>query len=314
MKVKKFLTSNVCRVTADCPLNAICEPRSGWDGQCVCRDGYFMKPSGKTRHCIQIADYGELCYMDQQCEFRLGLYAECRNGQCACKSNAHYIVNENACFKSSKIGDYCRLTSNCAVDLTTCVKGECRCPLNYHSNWEKNRCLKNVELNETCYNHEECVAENSICYQTCKCRTSHVMSQDGKQCLPLANSLYQKCQEDSQCSQVAYTYCGSNQTCICLSDHHDINSVRISDDSYNDDRQLNVQLSLNFFQRCHVTVRLNEVCEDDLNCVIAHSSCINRRCQCDDGFSEFRGKFCSNADRVQISLFIALVLSFTRLL
>lgn len=94
-------TSNVCHVTTDCPMNAICEPRSGWDGQCVCRDGYFMKPSGKSRSCIEIADYGELCYLDQQCAFRLGLHAECRNGQCGCKEGSHYVVNENACFTSS---------------------------------------------------------------------------------------------------------------------------------------------------------------------------------------------------------------------
>lgn len=95
-------TSNVCHVSTDCPMNAYCEPRSGWDGQCVCRDGYYMQASGKTRACIEIADYGELCYLDQQCAFRLGLHAECRNGQCSCKDGSHYIVSENACYKSSR--------------------------------------------------------------------------------------------------------------------------------------------------------------------------------------------------------------------
>lgn len=94
-------TSNVCRSSADCPVNASCEPRSGLDGQCVCRSGYFMKASGKTRACIQIADYGELCYLNQQCEFRLGTFSECKNSQCSCKDGSHYIVSENACVKSS---------------------------------------------------------------------------------------------------------------------------------------------------------------------------------------------------------------------
>jgi hypothetical protein len=95
-------TSNVCRLTADCPLNSFCEPRSGgWDGQCVCQDGYFMRSSGKIRECIPIADYGELCYMNKQCEYRLGLESECKNGQCSCKDGTHYNVNENACFNSS---------------------------------------------------------------------------------------------------------------------------------------------------------------------------------------------------------------------
>lgn len=174
--------------------------------------------------------------------------------------------------------------------------------------------MKNVELNESCTHHSECIANNSICYGTCRCRTSHVISQDGKRCLPLATSLYQKCREDSQCAQVHHTYCGSNNTCICHSDHHDINSVRIGEESYTDDRFLNVEISLNFFQRCHVSVRLDGTCEDDLNCVIAHSSCQNRRCKCDEGFHAFRGKFCSAAPKVQISFLVLLVLSFVRLL
>lgn len=189
------------------------------------------------------------------------------------------------------------------------MKGECRCPHDHHTNWERNRCLRNAELNDTCTHHDECVVENSICYRTCKCRTSHVTSQDGKRCLPIATTLYQKCYEDLQCSQVPYTYCGNNNTCICLPDHHDINSVSIADDSFKDERNLNVQLSLNFFQRCHVSVRLEGTCEDDLNCVIAHTSCIDRRCKCDEGFHEYRGKFCSKANKVQIRFVVLLALS-----
>lgn len=219
-----------------------------------------------------------------------------------------------SCFYSClEIGDYCRLTSNC-VEHTACIRGECRCPFGYHSNWERDRCLRNVELNEECTAHEECIAENSICYRSCKCRTSHIISQDGKRCLPYATSLYQKCQEDSQCAQVKNSCCGANQTCVCAPGNHDLNSVRITEDSFKDDGFLNIQLSLNFFQRCYVSVRLDGPCEDDFNCVIAHSSCVNRKCKCDEGFDEFQGKFCSNAERVQISVLVVLVLSFTRLL
>ena len=173
----------------------------------------------------------------------------------------------------------------------------------------------NVELNETCTRHEECVAENSICYRTCKCRSSHVVSDDGKRCLPLASTLYQTCQENSQCREVQDSYCGSNKTCICLPDRHDIHSVRIGEHSYIDDRFLNVEISLNFLQRCHVTVRLGGTCEDNENCIIANSSCRSRRCECDEGFRETRGKFCSKAETVQINfLVLLLVLSFMRLL
>lgn len=100
-------TSNVCHSTAECPPNAICEPRGGgisyMEGQCVCRNGYFMKASGKSRKCIEIADFGELCYMNEQCQFRLGHESHCddRTRQCACRTGAHYVLTENACFNSS---------------------------------------------------------------------------------------------------------------------------------------------------------------------------------------------------------------------
>lgn len=213
-----------------------------------------------------------------------------------------------------EVGDYCRLTTNCAVELTTCVRGECRCPFGTHPNPERNRCLKDVELNEPCSNHDECISANSICYRQCKCRTSHITSQDGKRCLPYATVLHQTCEEDTQCAQIPNSCCGGNHTCVCNNGHHDINSVRVTEDSFKDSRYHNVHLSLNFFQRCLVSARLNDPCDDDDNCVAAHSSCVDNKCECDEGFHEFRGKFCSSAVRVQISVLVAFVLGFLRLL
>ncbi|CAH1727764.1 unnamed protein product [Chironomus riparius] len=291
----KRRTSNVCRDTSECPTNAICEPRSGgvydyMEGQCVCRNGYFMKASGKSRECIEIADYGELCYMNEQCEFRLGKESFCNNGQCSCKSNSHYVITENACFNSSKIGEYCRLTSNCVVDKTTCQQGQCRCFRKHHPNLNKSKCLRDINLNEQCFTDDECVVENSHCMSgTCQCKSSHVRSEENDQlCLPLATSIYQSCQQDMQCSSIPNAVCEStNGTCVCQKDHHDINA------------------------RCWSSVRLNGICESDENCVIAHSSCINKRCVCDEGFHETRDKFCSNAQKVQISFLVVALVVFT---
>lgn len=81
------------------------------EGQCVCRQGYFMKASNDqktsndqkkaSRKCIQIADFGELCYLNEQCTFRLGHESHCHNSQCSCRSGTHYVVEENGCFNSS---------------------------------------------------------------------------------------------------------------------------------------------------------------------------------------------------------------------
>lgn len=212
------------------------------------------------------------------------------------------------------IGDYCRLTSNCAVERTKCQNGQCRCFFRYHPNDSKSKCLKDVNLDERCYMHDECVVEHSYCTSgTCKCKPNFVPSQDNQMCLPLATSLYQSCQIDPQCSSIPNSMCDSrNGTCVCQKDHHDINAVRIiKDSSTTDDQLVTFEISFNFFQRCWSSVRLNGICEADENCVIGHSSCINKRCTCDEGFHETHDKFCSNAEKVQISFLVVALVVFT---
>jgi hypothetical protein len=240
--------------------------------------------------------------------------------------NASYLVN-NQSYKflslslsplmPIEIGDYCRLTSNCVVDKTTCQHGQCRCFFGYHANMDKTRCLKNINLGEKCYADEECVVENASCQDyECRCRASHVPSQEAPECLPIATSLYQTCQLDSQCSTIPNAYCSDNSTCVCSRDHHDINAVRIIKNSTPEDQLVTFEISFNFFQRCFLSVRLNGICESDENCVVADSSCANKRCTCDEGFSETRDKFCSHATSVQISsisMIIVLVIASMRL-
>jgi hypothetical protein len=218
----------------------------------------------------------------------------------------------------SDIGDYCRLTSNCATSKTTCQHGQCKCFWGYHPSFDKMRCIKSVNLNNPCYSDEECVVENSQCTnRVCRCKSSHVPSDDN-QCLPLATSLYQPCQHDSQCTSIPHSYCADNSTCVCLNDYHDINSVRIiNNSSTSDDEFVTFEISFNFFQRCWSSVRLNGICESDENCVITHSSCRNKRCKCDEGFEEesHRGSnFCSIAERVQISFIVVVLVLLSSLM
>jgi EB module len=194
------------------------------------------------------------------------------------------------------------------VEKTTCQHSQCRCFFGYHSNSEKKKCLKDVNLNEACYSNDECVAEYSQCQGTCKCKPSHVQSKlDGITCLPLATSLYQTCQQNSQCSSIPNSHCGSNSTCICMNEYHDINKVRIvKNSSAINDQSITVQIQFNFFQRCWPTVRLNEICESDENCIVENSSCKNNRCTCDDEYYEL-GRICSKADKVQKNFLIVLI-------
>lgn len=219
-----------------------------------------------------------------------------------------------------EIGDYCRLTSNCAVEKTKCQQGQCRCFFGYHPSYDKSRCLKSVNLNESCYSTEECVVENSHCLnRVCSCSPGFAFSEDGLSCLPLAVSLSQPCNQNSQCSGIPFSYCNENGTCACIKNYHDINSVKIVDNAENDGEMVTFEITFNFFQRCWSSVNLNGICESDENCVTDHSSCKNKHCVCDEGFLEasHRGsKFCSNAEKVQISFLVVVVfiISLTRLL
>lgn len=147
--------------------------------------------------------------------------------------------------------------------------------------------------------------------KVCQCKAGHVASDDGLSCLPLVSSLYQPCTQDSQCTSILYSKCADNNTCLCMKNYHDVNSVRIINNSSSSNDVVSFEISFNFFQRCWSSVSLNGICESDENCIIAHTSCINKRCTCDDGFKEEnnRGsKYCSNAKRVQISFLVLLII------
>lgn len=50
-------------------------------------------------------------------------------------------------------------------------------------------CLKNVKLGGNCSLDEECIVEDSKCHSVCRCKTSHIISSDGKECLPSEDPL-----------------------------------------------------------------------------------------------------------------------------
>lgn len=100
------------------------------------------------------------------------------------------------------------------------------CPYETHPSQDNTACLKNVQLGEKCLDDEECVAGDAKCHDVCRCRTSHIISTDRKECLPMAGKLYEFCDEDIQCtSNIPYSYCNLNGTCTCRENYHDVNYV-----------------------------------------------------------------------------------------
>ncbi|XP_055586047.1 prion-like-(Q/N-rich) domain-bearing protein 25 isoform X2 [Uranotaenia lowii] len=278
-------TTSVCRVESECPNNAYCEyysPSNGY-GICICRQGYFVLTQNSTRECIRFATaIGDYCQLDDQCQYLLSTDSECRDNSCQCREGTHYVERERRCYKTSYLGQYCRLTNNCIGDDTYCRDGICVCAVGKHPNMGRNLCLPDVYLGEKCFRDEECINDYSRCNDVCRCRVSHLLNRDQNQCLPIARRLYDLCEEDLQCLyNIPYSRCQISTTangesignCTCANGYHEVDY-------------------------CHTTVYLNGICEVNENCALSPDTvCINGRCRCADHMINVDGQ-CSGVDRL----------------
>ncbi|KAL9694472.1 hypothetical protein quinque_013757 [Culex quinquefasciatus] len=289
-------TSSVCRVDSECPTNAYCEhsnPPTGF-GICSCLQGHFILTHNFTRECIRFATaIGDYCQYDDQCQYVLSTDSECRANSCQCREGTHYVERERRCYKTSYLGQYCRLTNNCIGDDTYCRDGVCVCAVGKHSNAARNLCLPDVYLGEKCYRDEECITEHSQCNDVCRCRVSHILNRKQNQCLPIAGKLYDLCEEDLQCMyQIPFSRCQIAPApsgeivgnCTCANGYHQIG------------------------YKCYTTVFLNGICEVDENCALdPDTSCVEGRCRCVDHMLEIDGK-CSLGSRSLPSPYGAVIL------
>lgn len=158
--------------------------------------------------------------------FTLSTEAECQNRQCQCREGTHYIRRENACYKSVMVGDWCRLTNNCIGENTVCRSGVCQCPPGSHSNAQYSSCVNDLNLSDKCISDDECVTPNSRCHDICRCRVSHIISEDKQRCLRIADKIFNSCEEDNQCQfHIPHSVCGNNYTCVCKDGYHEKNYV-----------------------------------------------------------------------------------------
>ncbi|XP_058814040.1 multiple epidermal growth factor-like domains protein 10 [Topomyia yanbarensis] len=289
-------TTSVCRVDSECPTNAYCEhynPPTTF-GICSCLQGYFILTNNYTRECIRFATaIGDYCQHDDQCQYLLSTDSECRANSCQCREETHYVERERRCYKTSYLGQYCRLTNNCVGDYMYCRDGICVCAVGKHPNAGKNLCLPDVYLGEKCYRDEECIAENSRCSDVCRCRISHILNREQNQCLPIVRKLYDLCEEDLQCLyNIPFSRCQittvrngeSVGKCTCANGYHEIG------------------------YKCYASVFLNGICEMEENCATSQdTTCINGRCRCADHMIEVGGQ-CSSAIRNLLYSFQIIIL------
>lgn len=120
------------------------------------------------------------------------------------------------------MGEYCRLTNNCLGEDTVCRSGVCECPINTHLNKASGECVANLNLGDKCKQDVECFLENARCHDVCRCQVSHIISSDNHQCLKIADSISNECEEDSQCQvHIPNSVCGKSRTCECREGYHE---------------------------------------------------------------------------------------------
>ncbi|XP_044593996.1 neurogenic locus notch homolog protein 1-like [Cotesia glomerata] len=123
-----------------------------------------------------------------------------------------------------------------------------------HTPDEGNTCVATRIL--YCEKEEECVGINGACINgRCQCRANYVM-QDSK-CLP--SKLAGRCRIHSDCTTVNFALCLKGE-CTCSEGFFAVNAI--------------------------TCVRaLGNTCDE--NCAIRFSSCYNRKCQCNHGYTQY---------------------------
>ncbi|XP_037918897.1 prion-like-(Q/N-rich) domain-bearing protein 25 isoform X1 [Hermetia illucens] len=281
-------TSNVCDDNSDCPMNAYCErsnPPS--TGICLCHKGYIIISENGHRECFKAAaTINDVCTYNEQCMITLSTESECLNNRCQCKEGTHYVQRENSCYKTSKIGDFCRLKNNCIIDEAVCRSGVCQCPYGKHANRDFTQCIRNVDLGQECSIDEECTDFNTRCLDICRCKISHTINKAGNKCLKVAEHLQDECEEDHQCTErIPYSVCDANYTCGCKQGYHQHNF------------------------KCWVSVPAGGICEATENCLpFGELDCIDGRCTCRNNLHTENGQ-CSFADKKNFSQrYLALII------
>lgn len=274
-------TSNVCKTNSDCPMNAYCEEvQHSTNGLCVCHTGYIIIQENGHKECFKAATtINDDCTYNEQCMITLSTESECVNERCQCKEDTHYVKRENSCYKTSRIGDFCRLRNNCINEEAVCRSGVCQCPYGKHSSRNMKECIFNVELGEKCTMDEECVTDNTRCLDICRCKASHILNKNGDKCLKVGEFLHDDCDEDHQCTErIPYSVCSTtNLTCECKEGYHELK------------------------HKCWVSVPLGGICEVNENCIpYSETLCIDEHCSCREGFKPLNG-YCSFSLRVTSS-------------
>ncbi|XP_066991979.1 multiple epidermal growth factor-like domains protein 11 isoform X2 [Anabrus simplex] len=102
------------------------------DGICSCLPGFSSVESAR---CMPDKVYGQECSHPAECMTKNGQFASCREGKCACESNAYY--NGTACLKKNGLDEACDFmqfegcyTEKGGHQNMECYERKCRCTSN----------------------------------------------------------------------------------------------------------------------------------------------------------------------------------------
>ncbi|CAD6230236.1 GSCOCG00006715001-RA-CDS [Cotesia congregata] len=276
-------------LNANCSNDLNCAPQNSVciDNKCQCEFSYFPK---SNYECV--LRYLELrCRIDKDCiNIR---FAKCSDaGKCICRKN-YARTGPTTC--SPTLGGYCASKSECFTVNAECSRNQCRCSPG-HTQHSDDLCLP-VFLGQKCDIDKDCdkISNAECSRRRCQCREGYTKF-DRQVCLPLIGT---RCTEHKECA-VYNSNCVDN-ACQCLETFvpqtqskcvaTGINSICYSDD---DCHTVNTHCSR--FQYCVCTKNyisldnttcvsiLGAHCAESATCTTFHSGCIDKKCQCSQGF------------------------------
>lgn len=181
--------------------------------KCICTSEGVSEPGGNI--CLKRAELiGDACTASVQCTDGIpGQYSECRGSKCECSSEGINEPGKHICYKkATHVGNTCTVNVQCLVADSQCVNGACSCNDEYVASNAKDKCLDIInELGKMCTEPIQCTTGTpgslSDCLITsgstgvCRCTSRGVNIPGQNECLEVAESFGDACQDSVQCTQ-----------------------------------------------------------------------------------------------------------------
>ncbi|KAF5284361.1 hypothetical protein FQR65_LT13578 [Abscondita terminalis] len=256
-----------CTVNEEClAKDAACN-----DNICECPNGKIFSLDGSQ--CLDLVfAYDSPCVESQQCAWLLGNH-QCLENKCRCARG--WIYFNGRCVKKSSVKEECSLGGYCFdgfdVLAMVCKNNICECNDGYYLRGNYN-CRPISELNEYCSLNSDCAVgacKNSKCIENSNSPNEDVREREVEQSEFQSISVDDiECEFDVDCSILPNSICNSHlRKCLCKHGYRFISD------------------------KCVPELGTYFNCNEDTDCPIKYSRCVDGSCYCRKSYFSVNGNF-----------------------